>query len=185
MPPRHATDALAGAVTGELLHNGQASLLYQSLVKQKQVALSVDGGMNWPLGTPFEYNGPTLMTSFIVYPPNVTEDQLLTAYDAAVKELSEKGPSQQDLDRIVTKMRSDWYDQLEMPISRASALSHAVLFDGSFDLVYQIPEELAKVTPAQIRAFAAKYLVSTNRTIVNRVPTQGPAGADKKQGEQK
>jgi zinc protease len=185
MPPRHAPDALAGAVTGDLLHNGQASLLYQTLVKQKQVALSVDGGMNWPLGTPFEYNGPTLMTSFIVYPPNVTEDQLLAAYDAAVKELSEKGPSQQDLDRIVTKMRSDWYDQLEMPISRASALSHAVLFDGSFDLVYQIPEELAKVTPAQIRAFAAKYLVSTNRTIVNRVPAQGPAGADKKQGEQK
>jgi len=182
MPPRHSPDALAGAVTGELLHNGQASLLYQALVKQKQVALSADGGMNWPLGTPFEYNGPTLMTSFIVYPPNVTEDQLLTAYDATIKELSEKGPSQEDLGRIVSKMRSDWYDQLEMPISRASALSHAVLFDGSFESVYQIPEELAKVTPAQIRGFAAKYLVSTNRTIINRVPAAAASNTEKKQG---
>jgi zinc protease len=178
MPPRHSPDALAGAVTGELLHNGQAARLYQALVKEKQVALSADGGVNWPLGTPFEYNGPTLMTSFIVYPPNATEDQVLAAYDAAIKELADKGPSQQDLDRIVAKMRADLYGNLEIPISRASALSHAVLFDGSFESVYQIPEDLAKVTPAQVRAFAAKYLVASNRTIINRVPAQ----AAKEQG---
>ena len=181
MPPRHSSDALAGAVTGELLHNGQASRLYQALVKDKQVALSVDGGLNWPLGAPFEYNGPTLMTSFIVYPPNLSQDQVLAAYDSTLKELIEKGPSQQDVDRIVAKMRSDWYDQLEIPLSRASALSHAVLFDGAFDRVFQIPEDLGKVTPAQIRAFAAKYLVSTNRTVMNRVPAQGEAPAEKKQ----
>ncbi|MGH9773883.1 MAG: M16 family metallopeptidase [Candidatus Acidiferrales bacterium] len=170
MPPRNSPDALPAAVTGELLHNGEASRLYQALVKEKQVALSADGGMNWPLGNPFEFNGPTLMTSFIVYPPNVTEEQVLAAYDSTIKELAQKGPSQQDLDRIVAKMRSDWYGQLEIPVSRASALSHAVLFDGNFDSVYDIPEELAKVTPAQVRAFAAKYLVSTNRTVINRVP---------------
>lgn len=183
MPERHSPDALVGAVTGELLHNGQASRLYQSLVKEKQVALSADGGVNWPLGASFEYNGPTLMTSFIVYPPKMTEDQVLAAYDAAIKELATKGPTQQDLDRVITKMRSDWYGQLEIPIDRASALSHAVLFDGTFDRVYQIPEELAKVTPAQVKAFAAKYLVSSNRTIINRVPEPAAKGADKQGGE--
>jgi predicted Zn-dependent peptidase len=48
--------------------------------------------------------------------------------------------------------------------------------------VYQIPEDLAKVTPAQVRAFAAKYLVSTNRTVINRVPAQGEVQSEKKQG---
>lgn len=182
MPPHNSPDALAAAVAGELLHNGQASRLYQVLVKEKQVALSVDGGVNWPLGTPFEYNGPTLMTSFIVYPPNVTEDQVLHAYDSAIKDLAEKGPSQQDLDRIEAKMRSDLYGNLEIPISRASALSHAVLFDGNFDSVYQVPEELAKIKPAQVKAFAAKYLVSTNRTIIDRVPAAGEKKEEKKQG---
>ena len=170
MPLRHSPEALAGAVTGELLHNGQASRLYQALVKDKQVALSVDGGVNWPLGTPFEYNGPTLMTSFIVYPSNVSQEQVVAAYDANVRDLIEKGPTQQDLDRVVTKMRSDWYGNLEDYIDRASMLSHAVLFDGSFDAVYTIPDDLTKVTPAQVRAFAAKYLVATNRTIINRTP---------------
>ena len=139
--------------------------------------------MNWPLGAPFEYNGPTLMTSFLVYPPNMTEDQVLGAYDANLKELAQKGPSQQDLERVVAKMRSDWYGQLEIPIDRASALSHAVLFDGTFDRVYQIPEDLAKVTPAQVRAFAAKYLVNSNRTIINRVPDAAAKGAEKQGGE--
>lgn len=183
MPARHSPEVLAGAVTGELLHNGQASRLYQTLVKDKQVALSVDGGVNWPLGTPFEYNGPTLMTSFIVYPASVTEEQLLAAYDSAIRELAEKGPSQQDLDRVVIKMRSDWYANLERPLDRASVLSHAVLFDGSFDSVYQLPEELAKVTTAQIRAFAAKYLVTTNRTIINRVPAQTDSGKQSGAGQ--
>ncbi len=179
MPGRHSPDALSGAVAGELLHNGQASWLYQALVKDKQVALSVDGGVNWPLGTPFEFNGPTLMTSFIVYPPNLTQDKVIAAYDAVVKELADRGPSQEDIDRIVAKMRSDLYGNLEIPISRASALSHAVLFDGSFDSVYQLPEDLAKVTPAQVKAFVAKYLVNSNRTIIDRVPAPG---GDKAQG---
>jgi zinc protease len=179
VPPRHSREALAGAVLGDLMHNGTASLLYQTLVKRDQVASDVSGGVNWPLGAPFEYNGPTLLTSFILYPPGVSEEKLLAAYDAAVKELSEKGPSKEDVQRVVTKMRSDWYDQLESPIRRASALSHAVLFDGDFKSVYAIPDELEKVTPEEIRSFAAKYLVPANRTIINRVVAPGGAGAPK------
>jgi zinc protease len=184
MPPRKTPDALVGAITGELLHNGQASRLYQTMVKDKQVALSVDGGVNWPLGASFEYNGPTLMTSFVVYPPSITENQVLAAYDTTMKDLDQKGPSQQDLDRVVSKMRSDWYGQLESPIDRASALSHAVLFDGSFERVYHIPDDLAMVTSAQVRAFAARYLVRTNRTIINREPAPPDQGATKPGEEQ-
>ncbi|HLJ90879.1 MAG TPA: pitrilysin family protein [Candidatus Angelobacter sp.] len=170
MPPRSSRDAVVGGVTGELLHNGQASLLYQKLVKEKQVAVSVNGGVNWPLGAPLVYNGPTLMVSFMTYPPNVTEDKLLAAFDEVVAELAKTAPSKEEVERVETKMRSDWYNELESPLDRASALSHAVLFDGKFDSVYQIPDEVAKVTPEEIRAFAAKYLVKTNRTIINRVP---------------
>jgi predicted Zn-dependent peptidase len=119
-----------------------------------------------------------------VYPPNVTEDQVLAAYDATVNELATKGPSQQGLERVVTKMRSDLYAQLEIPITRASALSHAVLFTGSFEGVFSIPDELTKVTPEQVREFTAKYLVSTNRTIINRVPAPASPDAGKSGGAQ-
>ena len=170
MPPRNSHDALVGAVAGELLHNGQASRLYQTLVKQKKVATSVDGGLNWPLGNPFEYDGPTLMTSFIVYPPNLKDSTVIAAYDEVVAGLVSAGPKAEELDRIRAKMRSDWYGQLEIPIQRASALSHATLFDGDPSRVFTIPDEIAKVTGQDIQVFAAKYLVKNNRTIIVRVP---------------
>jgi len=170
MPPRTSHDAVAGALVGELLHNGEASLLFQALVKDKKVALSVNGGVNWPLGNPFEYNGPTLMSSFIVYPSNVTENQLLDDYDSVIARLKAEGPTAGEMERIKTKMKSDWYGQLEIPISRASALSHAALFDGTADAINRIPADIDAVTPDEVKAFAAQYLVPANRTIINRVP---------------
>jgi zinc protease len=179
MPARSSNDAVIGAMVGELLHNGEASRLYQALVKEKKVALQVSGGVNWPWGNPFEYNGPTLMTSFIVYPPNVTEGDLMTAYDAAIADLAERGPTTAELERVSTKMRSDWYAQLEIPVDRASILAHATLFDDSPARVNEIPDQLAKVTPEEIKAFVKRYLVATNRTVINRVPAAKPSAATK------
>jgi zinc protease len=70
----------------------------------------------------------------------------------------------------VSKMRSDWYGQLEIPVTRAQTISHFQLLQGSYERAYSIPDELAKVTPEEVRAFAAKYLVKSNRTVINRVP---------------
>jgi zinc protease len=170
MPPRSSHEAIVGALAGELLHNGQASLLYQALVKQAKVAIDVEGGVNWPIGDPFEYDGPTLMTTLIVYPLNVQESAVLAAYDGVIADLASKGPDSNELERISAKMRSDWYAQLEIPVERASVLAHATLFDGNPSRVNEIPAELAKVTPEEVKAFARKYLVSANRTIINRLP---------------
>ncbi len=182
MPGRTAHDAVVGAVVGELLHNGQASRLYQTLVKEKKVAIEAEGGFNWPLGNPFEYDGPTLMTSLIVYPPNLKESDVIPAYDAVIEDLATRGATASELDRIRAKMRSDWYAQLEIPIQRASVLAHAALFDGDPSRVDQITGELARVTSEEIRAFARNYLVKTNRTIINRVPAQAQAAKAEKNG---
>src|SRR6202021_3944255 len=99
LPDRNSKDAVVAAVTGELLHNGEASLLYQHLVKEKQVAVSVDGGANWPLGNPFEYNGPTLMTTFLVEPQGTPAAKVLAAYDETIQELASKGPTMEQLAR--------------------------------------------------------------------------------------
>jgi zinc protease len=174
LPDRNSRDAVVGAVTGELLHNGEASLLYQHLVKEKQVAVSVDGGANWPLGNPFEYNGPTLMTTFLVEPQGTPAAKVLAAYDETIQELASKGPTTEQVARVQTKMRSDWYDQMEQPIDRASLIAHAALFDGNASRVNTIPADIDKVTPSDVQAFAQKYLVARNRTVVERNPAPKP-----------
>jgi predicted Zn-dependent peptidase len=183
MPDRGSPDAMAGVVLGELLHNGQASLLYQALVKEKKVASSVDGGVNWPLGSPLEFNGPTLMATLIIYNPDQKSDAVIADYDQVIAGLVKNGPSAQDMDRIRSKILSDWYGQLERPINRASLLSHLTLFEGKPDSVNTLQDRLAAVTPQQVQAFAAKYLVPSNRTIIDRVPAPAasvkPAGGEK------
>jgi predicted Zn-dependent peptidase len=174
LPDRNSKDAVVGAVTGELLHNGEASLLYQHLVKEKQVAVSVDGGANWPLGSPFEYNGPTLLTTFLVEPKGTPSANVLAAYDETIQQLATKGPTAEQLARVQTKMRSDLYDQMEQPINRASLIAHAALFDGNAARINTIPADIDKVTPSDVEAFAQKYLVPSNRTIVERNPAPKP-----------
>ena len=92
------------------------------------------------------------------------------AYEAAIGELAAKGPNLAELERIRAKMRSDWYEQLEIPISRASVLAHAVLFDGNAGVVGAVPDEIGTVSADEVKSFAARYLVKTNRTIIWRVP---------------
>ena len=45
-----------------------------------------------------------------------------------------------------------------------------MLFDGNADLVGSVPDQIAGVTPDDVKSFAAKYLVKTNRTMIWRVP---------------
>ncbi|MCI0402484.1 MAG: insulinase family protein [Acidobacteria bacterium] len=170
MPPRRSREAVVAAVVGELLHNGQASRLYQALVKEKKVAAEVGGGLHWPIGNPFEFDGPALLTTRIDHPGEITGATVMAAYDAVIDQLAAKGPDRAELERMRAKMRSDWYRQLEAPLDRAVALAHATLFDGKPDRVNQIPGELATVAAEEVRAFVKKYLVRTNRTVIYRVP---------------
>lgn len=170
MPPHGTHAAIVAAVTGEMLHNGTASLLYQSLVEQKKVAVMVNGGLDWPLGNPYEYNGPTLMTSFIVSPPGTKLSQVLSAYDGVIDRLGTVGPTQDALQRVLNRMRSDLIDQFGKPILRAVMLAEATVYDGTPDAINRIPAELATVTPAEVKDFAHRYLLPRDRTIVERLP---------------
>ncbi len=172
MPPRDSPDALVAAITAELLDDGRASRLNQALVQDKKVATDVSGGANWPLGSPFAYGGPTLLTTLVNYPSSVNADTVISAFDGVIADLAQHGPSQEELERVRTKMLSDWYGELESPVDRATALAYAQLFYGNTDRVNKVDEALASISAADVRNFAAKYLNANNRTILIRQPVQ-------------
>ena len=58
------------------------------------------------------------------------------------------------------------------------------MLDGDPMRIYSVPDEFNKVTADEVRTFAAKYLVKTNRTIIDRVPAAKPASSDAKGGKQ-
>jgi zinc protease len=178
-PERRTADWRAAAVLDQALHGGRAGRLYRRLVLEEQVAVDTEGGIHYPLGNVFDYNGPVQMVTRILHKPEFTADQTLAAFDAVLREVQEKGIGAEELEQVKVKFRSDYYSELEggggghLPrYGLMHCLACFTLFDGDPQLVNSILDGFLEVTPGQVQAVAQKYLVPRNRAIVVRRPAQ-------------
>ena len=191
VPERGSKDQAAIAVLAELLAGGDASLFYQGLVKGREIALNVD--TLFGLTSPWEYDGPTLLTVFALYKPNSSADALLKAMDEEIAKVAEKGVDEATLKRVKTRMIADWNNKLESFINRADTLAKLQTLWGDANVVNKIPGWIEGVTSADIQRAVRTYLVPANRTVIDRKPaammaaagqpaaptTPAPAGASK------
>jgi predicted Zn-dependent peptidase len=170
MPARGSRDHVPAAVLADLLVSGEASRLYQGLVKGKELLLQVQGGVNWPLGDAWTYRGPTLLVLFGLYKPTTSARAVVDAIGAEIRRVAEQGVPAAELDRVKTKMKSDHYSSLEMFINRADAIALAHLLGGDASFVNEVPAKIDTVTVADLKRVAASYLTPANRTWVDRRP---------------
>ncbi|MBK8595996.1 MAG: insulinase family protein [Holophagales bacterium] len=178
MPARGTKDDIPAAVLGNLLAGGEASRLYQGLVKGKELLLGIEGGLNWPLDDAYSYDGPTLLTLFGLYKPDTTAKEVVAAIDAEIAAVAKGKVGAAELERTKTKMVSDLYGQLEMPLDRATALCLAQLFTGDPSSVNDLPGRIAAVTSADLARVASTYLTAANRTVVDRRPAPRTPAAE-------
>ncbi len=136
----------------------------------KEVLLNVEGGINWPLGDAWTYDGPILLTLFGLYKPGTDARAVVAAIDAEVSKIARDGVPAAELERTKTKMVSDLYAQLEQPLDRSVALCLAQLFTGNAASVNELPGKVAAVTGKDVQRVAATYLTAANRTVVDRRP---------------
>ena len=169
-PAAETRDQAAAAVLGEILAGGEASRLYQALVKDQQVALEVSGGLNWAAGTPWEYQGPVLFTIFAVHKPGTEGRAVVASVQAEVERIAREGVSPKELRRARAKVLSDLYAMLEMPLFRAASLSVYQLLFGKAGLVNDLPARLGAVTSSDVARVAREFLTVPNRTVVERRP---------------
>jgi len=170
LPGRGTKDEAPAAVLGTLLAGGEASRLYQGLVKGKEILLGIEGGVGWPLGDPWTNDGPTLLTLFGLYKPDTTAKAVVAAIDEEIAKVVKGDVSAAELERTKTKMVSDLYGELELPLNRSVALCLAQLFEGNAASVNDLPRRIDAVTVADLARVASTYLVPANRTVVNRRP---------------
>jgi predicted Zn-dependent peptidase len=163
-------DYVALVVLGDVLLNGDASRLYQSLVKGKELMLQVQGGVNFPFESPWRNAGPTLFSYFGLYKPDADVKAVVEAAQAEIAKVAAAGVPAAELARVKSKMRSDFYAGIELPIDRADSLAIAQLLHGDANTLAAIPAEIEAVTAADLRRVAAKYLTAANRTVVDRKP---------------
>jgi predicted Zn-dependent peptidase len=173
------------ALLDQALHGGRAGKLYRELVLEKQVAVELDGGIDDIFG----YNGPTQMVTRILHKPEYSSEQTLAAFDEVIREVREKGISEDELAQLKVKWRSDYFSLLEgghggMPrYGLMHLLACFTLFDGDPQLVNTVLDGFLSVKREEIQTAAKKYLRNEKRAIVFRLPAVAgaPASADKKE----
>jgi len=172
LPPRRTPDWYAMVLLDQALHGGRAGRIHRELVLEKQIAVEAEGGVDDVFG----YNGPSQMTTRILRKPEYSAEQTLAAFDAVLHDVREKGITEEELEPLKVKWRSDYYSTLEsgrgsMPhYGLMHLLACFTLFDNEPQLVNTILEGFVAVKREEIQAVAKKYLRVENRAIVFRTP---------------
>ena len=169
LPPQNSPDFPAMALLVQILQRGESSRWYQRLVKEKELTLDVSGGLNY-FGNEFDYNGPMIMTTRTTYKPGHTADEVIKEMDAVIADITSKGVTEKELADAKVQYRSNLYGQLESSFGKAHLLSVLAIFRDDPQQINSLLTPFENVTAAQVKAAAAKYLVATNRTVIDRVP---------------
>jgi predicted Zn-dependent peptidase len=177
LPERMTKEFFALSLLDPLLVSDESAKLYQALVKENQVASAVSGGFNYALGNNFDYNGPMLYTFRVDYRPDITGADVLKVVDKVINAVQEHGVSEEELKQAKVNFRSQFLENIEGGIipgfGRADLLAALALYDDNPNRINTILSDLDKVTAAEVRAAARKYLVPANRTVIDRVPEGG------------
>ncbi|MGH9443573.1 MAG: M16 family metallopeptidase [Thermoanaerobaculia bacterium] len=158
----------------DLLGDGEASLLYQSLVKQQQIAVSARAGYD-------ESAGPSTFTVLVVERPGADAKKSVAAVEALVRRIQDKGATDEELARARALYKSErfstGFQSLQTPLGRAEAIGWAALFDP--DGAEGVNSEVARydaVTAADLRDAARKYLIPERRSVIEiEPPAKAPA----------
>ena len=164
-PERRTPEWFALAMLDQALHGGRAGRVYRELVLEQQIAVDTGGGIHYPVGDLFDYNGPTLLVGRLLYKPEYSAEQALAAYDAVLDDVRQKGIERDELAQVKVKFRSDYFASLEgghggyIPhYGLMHYMACFTLFDNDPRLVNSILEGFFDVTPERVRAAAQKFL---------------------------
>ena len=183
LPERLTPEWYAFGLIDWALAQGADSLLYEELVRKSGLTGGVDAGINWGLGSMFDYKGPMLWMAQVFHDTTTPTDKVLGAIDTVIERIRKDGLDQATLDRARIKMRSGLYAELEQfaGFGRANLLASFALFDDDPSRINRLEAEFAKVTPALVQKTANEYLRPGNRTVY--VITPGKTGAPEAPGK--
>lgn len=184
VPARGTPEWYAMGLIDQMLVKGNDSRLYRKLVAETGIAGEVGGGINFPLGNMFNYQGPMLWSFNFTHDANRSRDEIKAAVDAVIEELRTKKVTPEELARARTKMRSSLYSTIDGTgrIGLIDLLAVYALFDNDPSKVNTLEDGFAKVTPELIQKTAQEYLRPTNRSIYVIDPGAAQPAAPAQQG---
>lgn len=147
-------------VISRLLSDGRTSRLYQSLVQEKQVALTARGLSSFP-GNKF----PTLVLFYALSAPNHTLEEVSEALTLEIEKLKNEPVSSEELERVKTQMQAGLLRSLDSNKGMARRLAEYEGKTGSWENLFRELEKIAAVTKEDIQRVANSTFTEDNRTV--------------------
>jgi zinc protease len=178
LPGGSSPDIYALDVLGDILAAGQSSRLYQKLVKDQESAAQVFGGT-------LEQRGSSLELFIALVRPGKTPADVEKSIVEEIKRVQDQPISDQELDKIHMRSRSNQINQLRGSLNRAVELSKNAVFYNDPGRINNYEEHIQKVTKEDIQRVAKKYLLDSNKSVIvtmpkpQAAPPAAPQGASK------
>jgi len=170
LPDQQSPDYAPAVLLNLILQGDDSARFYQRLVKEKEISIDWSGGINFELGNEFDYDGPMLLVARTTYKPGHTAEEILHEVGAIVAGIQQHGPTARELADAKVRFRSNFYDALETTGGKANLLASFALFRDDPSQINKVLPVYDAVTAAQVQSVAQKYLGTSNRTSIDRVP---------------
>lgn len=137
--------------------SNKTSRLYTEMVEEKEVAVSISGGLPATLD-PYLYS-----INMIVHPDSTTE-AALQSLDGEIQRLQDTAPDQSELERATRQTRALFAYGGESITNQAFWMGFSEMF-ASYDWVTGYLDRLSAVTPEDVQRVAQEYLLPKNRIV--------------------
>jgi zinc protease len=153
----------AGDLLCSVLSAGKSSLLYQDLVYDRQIAQDVGIYVS-----PYEEVATLMMIA--TARPGVRIETLEQALFEHLERAAAAPPAAEDFERALNRTLTEHYGALQKLENRADFLSQcATYFDDPGAAAREV-ERYREIAPEDLRAFADRYCVESERVVVAVVP---------------
>ena len=159
-PAITAPDRVVYDIIASLLIGGRTSRLYQALVEDQQLALSVNIANGFP-GDRY----PNLMLLYAMTAPGHTVDEVATVLDAELERLKTEPVSLEELDRVKTQARAGLLRTLSSNQGMAALLPEYEANTGDWRNLFEQLKQIEAVTAADVQRIAQDLFQPEKLTI--------------------
>jgi zinc protease len=167
-PAQDMHSYLATVLLAELLSDGDASRLQRSLVQSQRLVTDINAYLG-TFGDPLEERDPTRFNVTAHYSDRAATEKVIAGVDSELDRLATDGTEPGELDRVRLRFAAMVSRQLDHVMNRCLEFAKFELIFGDAALAQQLPQLLAGISDADIRA-AASRLVPDQRAVLELIP---------------
>jgi zinc protease len=163
VPGMRSDDFFALEMLQGILTTGRSSRLYRLLVREMEIALSIDIDYAWRID-------PDLFTFSVRMKPGHTTAEAEEAVYAAIDSLVADGVTGEELSRARKQIAVNFVRRMQTVNGKAYMIGRTDLLLGDYRELFRLQEGYAAVTADDVKRVAETYLRPARRSVVTLVP---------------